>query len=103
MLLGEAGIPSEYTAYSIRHALITALFEKGLKEVEVNAYTGHSNNTHTALTHYFHLDGKWVGSELAENKRAEIPPIANQGIEEDNKVLQKDLHGGEEDTAGIEE
>jgi hypothetical protein len=54
-LLRDAGIPSMYTAYSIRHALITELFNRGLKEQEANAYTGHPNNAHTALTNYFHL------------------------------------------------
>jgi hypothetical protein len=65
LLLLEAKIPACYTTYSIRHALITALFAKGLSEPEVNAYTGHSNNAHPALTHYFHLDEKWAGKDLA--------------------------------------
>jgi integrase len=60
-LLKAAGIPPMYTASSIRHALITELFNRGLKEQEVNAYTGHSNNAHTALTNYFHLEENWVG------------------------------------------
>ena len=103
VLLGEAGIPAEYTAYSIRHALITALFDMNLSEVEVNAYTGHSNNAHTALTHYFHLDGKWVGAELAAGTRVPVSQTANEQIERDNKALQSAYHEGEEETEEKEE
>jgi hypothetical protein len=48
----------------LKEALITALFNMGLKEQEVNAYTGHSSNAHTALTNYFYLDESWVGRSL---------------------------------------
>jgi hypothetical protein len=47
-LLLKAGINRKYPAYSIRHALITALLDAGLSESQVDAYTGHSNNAHTA-------------------------------------------------------
>jgi hypothetical protein len=30
----------------------------------VNAYTGHSNNAHTAATSYFHLNSKWIGHAI---------------------------------------
>jgi hypothetical protein len=63
-LLREAGIPLMHTACPIIHALIIALFHMGLKKQEVNTYTGHSNNAHTALTNYFHLDENWVGRSL---------------------------------------
>jgi integrase len=53
-LLKLAGVAAEFAAYSIRHALITWLFNHGWSELQVNAYTGHSNNSHTALDHYFH-------------------------------------------------
>jgi hypothetical protein len=52
----EGGIDRSFPAYSARHALIT-LIRLGFTEVEVNAFTGHPNNSHTALNHYFHLDG----------------------------------------------
>jgi hypothetical protein len=35
-----------------------------MKEQEVNAYTGHSNNAHTALTNYFHLEESLVDRSL---------------------------------------
>jgi integrase len=67
-LLRKAGIMEPYTAYSTRHAVISALFRSGLQEKEVNAYTGHSHNSHTALNFYYHLDAAWVGSKLAALK-----------------------------------
>jgi hypothetical protein len=66
-LLAPAGIDRKYPAYSIRHGLITALFDAGLSESQVNAYTGHSKNTHTVATSYFHLNSKWVGHAIASN------------------------------------
>jgi site-specific recombinase XerD len=57
-LLGRAGIDRKYPAYSIRHSLITALFNVGLSESQLNAYTCHSNNAYTAATSYFHLNSK---------------------------------------------
>ena len=94
-LLAEAGIPSEYTAYSIRHATITALFESGLSEIQVNAFTGHSNNSHTAVTSYYHLDSVWAGLGLAASvglrpKASVIADAAIKAIEEDNRVNLKD-------------
>jgi hypothetical protein len=102
-LLLSAGIPSEYTAYSIRHALITALFDSGLKETEVNAYTGHLNNAHTALTHYFHLDENWVGHRLASGKETQVSEGAAQFIQQDNLDMQAELHAGEDDSVGGED
>jgi hypothetical protein len=86
-----AGIPKHYVAYSIRHALITALFEAGLSEKEVNAYTGHSHSAHTALTNYFHLNSKWVGNTLAQRAAViAIPRPAAELIEADDDVRQKE-------------
>ena len=70
-VLTAAGIDPRYPAYSIRHALITALFDSGLSEPQVNAYTGHSNNAHTAATNYFHLNRKWVGNAIAKRVLSE--------------------------------
>jgi integrase len=60
----KAGIDRRFPAYSARHALITFLLRPGFSEVEVNAYTGHSNNSHTALSHSFHLDGNRAGRRI---------------------------------------
>jgi hypothetical protein len=97
VLLREAGIPPMYTAYSTRHALITELFNRGLKEQEVNAYAGHSNNAHTALTNYFHLDENWVGRSLVGAAAdAQVPEQAARFIDQDNQQLQTELLEGEE-------
>jgi hypothetical protein len=64
-LLVDAGIDRKYPAYSVRHALITALFDAGLDESQVNAHTGHSHNAHMAATNCFHLNTKWVGHSIA--------------------------------------
>jgi integrase len=66
-LIHERGIPEGFTGYSIRHAVITALFGF-MKETEVNAFTGHSNNSHTSLKYYYHLDKNWAGKMLADRK-----------------------------------
>jgi hypothetical protein len=96
-LLKEAGIPPTYSAYSIRHALITELFNRGLREQEVNAYTGHSNNAHTALTNYFHLDENWVGRSLVGSAgETTVSEEVAQFIEKDTQQLQDELHEGEE-------
>jgi hypothetical protein len=82
----EASIPDQYTAYSIRHALITALFDMGVTETQVNAFTGHSNNSHTALSNYFHLDSKWVGQALiGPASLKDIPYAAEAVVENDNQ------------------
>jgi hypothetical protein len=39
-----------------------------MKEMEVNAFTGHSNNSHTSLNYYYHLDKNWAGKMLVERK-----------------------------------
>jgi hypothetical protein len=59
-LLVDAGIERKYPA----------LFDAGLNESQVNAYTGHSHNAHTAATSYFHLSTKWVGHAIAVESRS---------------------------------
>jgi hypothetical protein len=83
--LKKAGVSVSFPAYSIRHALITYLFDQGLSEIEVNAFTGHSNNSHTALTHYFHLDKKWMGSQIALATMVK-DPVIERVIAADNKI-----------------
>jgi site-specific recombinase XerD len=84
-LLVDAGINRKYPAYSIRHALITALSDAGLNESQVNPYTDHSHNAHTAATSYFHLNSKWVGHAIAAES---LSPAAVAGadlvVERDN-------------------
>jgi integrase len=62
-LLARMGVKG-YTGYSFRHSMIQALFDAGLDEKQVNAYTGHSNRSHTALDYYYHLDKQWAGAKI---------------------------------------
>jgi hypothetical protein len=100
-LLVEAGLDKSVPAYCARHALITFLLRLGFSEVEVNAHTGHSNNSHTALNHYFHLDGNWAGRRIVEEAVKGVPEKAERVIEEDNKVER--VEEGEEVEEGAAE
>jgi hypothetical protein len=62
-----------FTGYSFRHSLIQALFDSGLDEKTVNAFTGHSNNAHTAVTFYYHLNKMWAGSKLRAAPTDRVP------------------------------
>jgi hypothetical protein len=92
----KAGIDRHFSAYSARHALMTLLLRLGFSEVEVNAYTGHSNNSHTALAHYFHLDGNWAGKKIVQEALRVVPEKAEEITERDNKV-QREEEGEELD------
>jgi hypothetical protein len=88
-MLVAVGIDRKYPAYSIRHALITALFDAGLDESQVNAYTGHSHNAHTTATSYFHLNTKWVGHAIAaESTSPAAVAGADPVVERDNAERQ---------------
>jgi hypothetical protein len=96
-ILKDAKIPDVYKPYSIRHAVITALFQAGFNEREVNAYTGHSNNSHTALNYYYHLDRMWAGKTLAElAKPIAVTPEIQAAIDRDHE------EGGNEDKEDFE-
>jgi integrase len=96
MLLKAAGIPDVFAAYSFRHALITWLFAQGHSEIEVNAYNGHSNNSHTALSHYYHLDNRWLGREIALSGVKPMPEAAARVVEVDNFAFQVERLRGED-------
>jgi hypothetical protein len=53
----KASIDRRFPAYSARNGFITFLLRLGFSEVEVIAYTGYTNNSHTALSNYFHQYG----------------------------------------------
>jgi hypothetical protein len=99
-LLGRAEIGRKYPAYSTRRALITALFDAGLSESQVNTYTGHSNNAHTAATNYFHLNSKWVGHAITSSALSPAvfasadPVVARDNAE--RQVEEMDKYGENE-------
>jgi hypothetical protein len=81
--------------------MITWFFSHGWSELQVNAYTGHSNNSHTALDHYFHLNKKWLGRELESGSFCEVPEPAVKAIREDNVALQAELQRAEDVVDGL--
>jgi hypothetical protein len=96
-ILKDANIPEVYKPYSIRYAVITALLQAGFDEKQVNAYTGHSNNSHTALNYYYHLDRSWAGKTLAElGKPIAVTPTIQAAIDRDNE------EGGNDDKDDFE-
>jgi integrase len=82
-IMTEAGIPNKYNPYTIRHAMINALINAGLDEKQVNAYTGHSYNYHTAFKYYYHLDPNWAGSKLAPVSEKAAKLIEADGVGEE--------------------
>jgi hypothetical protein len=76
-LLTKAGIDWKYPAYSIRHALITALFDAGLSDSQVSACMSNSNNAHAASTSYFHLNSEWIGHAIAASP---LSPAGKRGV-----------------------
>jgi hypothetical protein len=56
-LLVKASIDRRFPAHSARNGFIAFSLRLGFSKVEVIAYTGYPNNSHTALSHYFHQDG----------------------------------------------
>jgi integrase len=69
-----------FTGYSFRHAMIQALFDAGLNEMQVNAYTGHSNSSHTAVNWYYHLDKAWAGDKIRGTDRVPLSQEAQRVI-----------------------
>jgi integrase len=105
-LLVDAGVDRKYPAYSIRHVLITALFDAGLNESQLNAYTGHSHNVHTAATSYFHLNTKWVGHAIAAESLSSATVAGADAVAEvDNAECQaeemEEYGGSDLDVFGV--
>jgi site-specific recombinase XerD len=66
MVLTAAGVPSYFKPYSIKHAVISALFHLGYSRTEVNLFTGHSELADTAPAFYLRSIKNWPGFSLAE-------------------------------------
>jgi integrase len=62
----SAGIPSHFTAYSVKHAVVTRLFRMGATEEQVNAYGGWAQGSRTARRWYdiATLEQDWLGAKL---------------------------------------
>jgi hypothetical protein len=77
------GIDRPYTPYSIKTAVITALFNKGYTKDQVSAFSGHSSNTNTALKHYHDPTNQWLGFQ--------IPGICNTGMREEETRMGQNV------------
>jgi integrase len=64
-VLTAAGVPTQYSAYSIKHATISALYNLGFSTTEINIFTGHSESADTAPKYYLKSLGNWPGHKLA--------------------------------------
>jgi hypothetical protein len=93
--LGRSNIPAGYGLHSVRHALIQWLYSHGYDEKEVNAYTGHSNNYHTTLKFYYHLDKAWIGKKISEAGTPKLQPVAEST---QRTMLHEALASNEEET-----
>jgi hypothetical protein len=88
-LVVDPGIHRKYPAYSIRHVLITTLFDAGLNKSQVNAYTAHSHSSHTAATSFFHLNSKRVRHAIAAKSLSHAAVAgADPVVERDNAERQ---------------
>jgi hypothetical protein len=65
-VLTAAGVPPQFRPYSIKHAVISALFHLGCSRAEVNLFTGHSELADTAPAFYLKSIHRWPGFLLAE-------------------------------------
>jgi hypothetical protein len=86
----KAGIPPPYTAYSIKKAVITSLFNQGYSKERVSSFTGHSTNSNTALKHYHDPTNDWLGHVLArgtsQTQDVNVPDeVSDEGDEADYK------------------
>jgi hypothetical protein len=61
-----AGIPDHFTAYSVKHAVVTKLFKLGATEEQVNAYGGWAQGSRTARRWYdiATMEEEWLGARL---------------------------------------
>ena len=88
-LPNKASILPQFPAHTIKHALVTAFFDSGLSDSQVNANAEHSNNAHSAATRNFHLSTRWIGHTIAAESVAPAA-VASAGVlvEKDNAKRQ---------------
>jgi site-specific recombinase XerD len=68
-LMTSAEIPEEYGAYSIKHAVITSLFDKGVDEARINEFGRWSYASRVASGYYRVATPRkdWLGFRIAES------------------------------------
>jgi hypothetical protein len=101
-LLWEAGIPTEYKCYSIRHATITKLYMAGNDNVQVKTFSGHPQRSNTAAKYYLHRVDKWLGFDLAAAPAAP-KSIVPQLVGKNTPKVQQTQSDNEQDNSESED
>jgi hypothetical protein len=67
----SAGIPEEYGAYSIKHAVITSPFDAGVDEARINEFRRWSYASRVASGYYRVATPQkdWLGFRIAEKAK----------------------------------
>jgi hypothetical protein len=82
-LMLDAGIPKEYTPYSIKHASITWLLAHGVSESIINRNARLSQHAGTAVKHYFlGQTCQVVSAAIAGGKTQDTHPLLEMGWKE---------------------
>jgi hypothetical protein len=69
--------------------MINELINSGMDEKQVNAYTGHSYNYHTAFKWYYHLDPNWAGSKLVPVSLKAAKLIEADGMDQEEDPIEQ--------------
>jgi hypothetical protein len=66
--MSEAGISEAYGPYSIKHAVISYLFHRGVDELKINEFGRWSLSSRVPAAHYRIATGErdWLGYAIAE-------------------------------------
>jgi hypothetical protein len=87
-VMADAAIPSHYTAYSVKHAVVTRLFRLGATEDQVNAYGGWAPGSKTAMRWYniATLEEDWLGAKLVGECFGKDPDEVMEGFLESHAL-----------------
>jgi integrase len=65
----SAGIPNHYTAYSVKHAVVTKLYNLGASDEEVCTYGHWKQGSHTPRQWYYipTIEQDWLGARIGDS------------------------------------
>jgi hypothetical protein len=97
----SAGIPGRYPPYSIRHAVVTALFARGASDEEVVAYGRWSRGSRVPRLFYFihATDGAWIGEKLLAEQPALRSEAHTRREPEESEDAEVESGGSEGDSS----
>jgi site-specific recombinase XerD len=81
-VMAAAGVPSFYTAYTIKHASVTALSRRGATLEQITAMGRWAPGSRTADTFYniTTLDDEWIGHLLVGHHEVRDVPLPDQAL-----------------------